>query len=297
MAGTLFQFPKAVAWDNGVAQSGATLTFSQTGTSTPQNTYTDLALTTPHSNPVTADSEGLFAPIYLDPNLPDYRVVFRDSAGSIVYTVDDVPAAGSSGNNITLSDTAPYLVLTQTGATANEGKWRIIATGDQLLIQTGNDALDTFATFMTVSRTATVVDSVNFTPTALQFGGETIATISTGSFTGSLTGFASPINATVYYRVVGGMVSLLYFGSTWVGTSTSTAMTMTGIPAALRPSSSDPPACPCIVYDNSVYSLGTAYVASSGTINFTIDANTAFTGSGIKGVPEGWMITYPIGLS
>lgn len=297
MPGTLFALPKVIAFDQGVAQGGATLTFSQTGTSTPQAVYTDVGLTVAHDDPVEADAEGVFAPIYLNPNGPDYRVVFRDSAGVTVYTVDNVPAGIGGTQNLTLESTAPYLLLTETDASTNEKNWRLIASGDQLLLQAGNDALDTWATFGTFSRTGTTVDSLILTPTTFQVGGNTVADIVTGSFTGTLTGGTTSPTGTVYYRKVGNIVSLNYFGSSWAMTSNATTMTMTGLPSALRTTNADGAIIPCLVYDNGAYAIGFAAPINDGTISFGKAGDIAgFTSSGSKGVPEGWSITYPVGL-
>lgn len=76
----------------GVPMSGCKLTFSITGTSTAQNTYQDVGLTIPHLNPVAADADGLFPAIYLDPSLPNYRVVLSTSAGVVLKTWDGVPS-------------------------------------------------------------------------------------------------------------------------------------------------------------------------------------------------------------
>ena len=77
MAGNLFVLPKQVPIDAGVVLPGSKLTFTQTGTTTPQNTYTDVDLTTPHSNPVVADSDGVFAAIYFDPSFsPPFSNLF-----------------------------------------------------------------------------------------------------------------------------------------------------------------------------------------------------------------------------
>jgi hypothetical protein len=84
---TLF-FPFGAAFDgNGVPRSGATISFFQTGTSTPQNTFTDSTLATPNANPVVADSNGLFPPIYLGAAF-DYKAILKDSSGVTIATRD-----------------------------------------------------------------------------------------------------------------------------------------------------------------------------------------------------------------
>lgn len=55
--------------------SGAQLFFFETGTSTPKDTFTDQAATTPNTNPVIADSNGLFSDIFCE---GIYKVVLKD---------------------------------------------------------------------------------------------------------------------------------------------------------------------------------------------------------------------------
>jgi hypothetical protein len=51
---------------NGNVRANARLYFYQTGTTTLQNTYADASLSAVNTNPVVADSNGLFPAIYLD---------------------------------------------------------------------------------------------------------------------------------------------------------------------------------------------------------------------------------------
>lgn len=67
--------------------SGATMTFSLTGTSTPTNAYADKDLTTPLANPLSADAAGNFVAVFLDPTIV-YRVVLKTSAGVTLKTWD-----------------------------------------------------------------------------------------------------------------------------------------------------------------------------------------------------------------
>jgi hypothetical protein len=87
---TLFNLPKQVPLSSsGGLLAGAKLYFYSTGTSTPKNTYSDFALTTPNANPVVADGNGIFIPIYM---LVDerYRVVLKTSADVLIYDVPDI---------------------------------------------------------------------------------------------------------------------------------------------------------------------------------------------------------------
>lgn len=88
MAYQLFRLPRQVPISsNATLLIGAKAYFYATGTSTPQNIYTDSARTIPHTNPVVADSAGAFAPVYLDPTLV-YRMVLKTAAGVEIYTAD-----------------------------------------------------------------------------------------------------------------------------------------------------------------------------------------------------------------
>lgn len=95
---TLFSLPKVVAIDSGgVPYAGAKLEFFLTGTATNTNTYTDSALATPHANPVVADANGVFAPIYLDPDIT-YKATLTQSDDTLIYTVDPVSEHLSQAN-------------------------------------------------------------------------------------------------------------------------------------------------------------------------------------------------------
>lgn len=73
--------------------SGAKLYFYATGTTTPQTTYQDDGLATPHTNPVVADSAGRFPAIFLNMTLV-YRVKLTESNDALVKDVDPVNKDG-----------------------------------------------------------------------------------------------------------------------------------------------------------------------------------------------------------
>lgn len=113
---SLFQLPKAVPVSAGNSYVSAKLYFYRPGTTTPITTYTTSALSVPHANPVVADANGVFAPIYIDGNQGSYRIQLKTSADSLIYDVDNIPAAtqyeagnvkayGARGDNST-DDTA-----------------------------------------------------------------------------------------------------------------------------------------------------------------------------------------------
>lgn len=132
--------------------------------------------------------------------------------------------------------------------------------------------------------------------------GADTATIIEGSFTGTLTGYASNPTGTVYYRIAAnsagtGKVCQLYLPSAISGTSNANTMTLTGLPAACQPSISV--WVSTAIRDDGNYNHAAAFidVSSPSVIAFWTDANlspTGFTTSGTKALPSGWNITYAL---
>lgn len=80
----IFTLPSQQALDSSArVRAGAKLHFYLTGTSNPADAYADSDLTTPIANPLTADSGGVFAQFFLDPDVT-YRIVMKDAAGSVI---------------------------------------------------------------------------------------------------------------------------------------------------------------------------------------------------------------------
>lgn len=75
---------------------GALLYFYQNGTSTLKTVYKDKNKVTAHTNPVVADSAGIFEPIFLDGT---YRVTLKSSAGVVQtgWPVDNVGGEDTQG--------------------------------------------------------------------------------------------------------------------------------------------------------------------------------------------------------
>lgn len=82
--------------DNGNPISGAKLYAYEAGTTTPQDVYSDAALSTAISQPVVADSAGRFEDMYLATS--DYKFVLKDASDVTIWTQDDYtpPASGST---------------------------------------------------------------------------------------------------------------------------------------------------------------------------------------------------------
>lgn len=118
-----------------------------------------------------------------------------------------------------------------------------------------------------------------------------------GSFTATLTGMTGSVTGQIDYMLTPDTVWLSRSGNAanLTGTSNTTAMTLTGIPVALRPKFDTRVVCFGVI-DNGTTVGGYATVASSGVISFSIAANppAVFTGSGTKGLVAGWKIAYPL---
>jgi hypothetical protein len=149
---------------------GAKLTFTQTGTSTPQNVYQDLALTVPHANPVVANGAGVFSKIYLDPSLPNYRVLLTDSSDvpQPGYPIDDYPSNQNTGQTFRLKSAAPELIFEETDASAGNKKWRVRVNAEQMRISLLNDAESVATDLAIIDRTGSTVDLINLLATQVQ---------------------------------------------------------------------------------------------------------------------------------
>lgn len=277
------------------SQSGAKLYFRATGTSTPQNTYQDADLTTPHANPVVAASDGYFPKIYLDPSLPDYRFIHTDgSDAGNDYTLevllepiqDDIPAAQGTHTALRIKSTSPTVIWEETDQSSGNQKWYGRASGNVFEIGPLNAAESSFTAAISIARDGTV-----------SYEGAEIATTVSGTFTGTLTGITTTVTGTIRYTITGG-VATVTVPAAFSGTSNSTACTISGMPDALKPATAKTASIPAFVFvDNSV---STAAVAvrmdpSSNTIPFIMNGSlTGFNSSGSKGAGTAFSFTYPL---
>lgn len=95
-------------WTNdGKLASGGSLSFFQSGTSTPKAVYQDAALTIPHTNPVTLDASGS-AVIFLGAGA--YSILLKDAAGAQVAPPVDgvVGGSGDGSSNASMAVLATY---------------------------------------------------------------------------------------------------------------------------------------------------------------------------------------------
>lgn len=121
---------------------------------------------------------------------------------------------------------------------------------------------------------------------------------SSGSFTGTLTGMTTTVTATVNYYVSGNICTLSFANKTLdkTGVSNTTAMKMTGLPAAINPAGSLIATQFCgYVIDNSIVKSAQAQVFNN-EVNFFLgfDATTLFTAAGTKGLNKNWNLMYQL---
>lgn len=98
---------------NGDPQSGLQAYFFDAGTTTPQVTYTDAALSIPHDHPVVANSSGKFAAVFLVEE-GTYRLRIVEADDTTEDDVDGISVPTATPTDFPVSDTAAEF-LYQTG--------------------------------------------------------------------------------------------------------------------------------------------------------------------------------------
>lgn len=168
---------------------------------------------------------------------------------------------------------------------------------DNIITHVRNSLLTLFHNNVATARTATLASGGFEVNNTLSGGGfEQAATITTGSFTGTLTGFAASPTPTIQFIKIDNRVTL-YITADAVATSNTTAMTMTGVPAALQPTN-DKDHITRGVNNSSNVLLAPLLTGGGGVITFGIlnaspvFTNTGFTASGNKGLLAGWSFSY-----
>lgn len=130
---------------------------------------------------------------------------------------------------------------------------------------------------------ATAAASVDMTPDS-------------GTFTGTLTGFAAGINVTCAWAKMGNVIVLVLDsnGAVDTGTSNATSMTMTGVPAEIQPAiTQEMPIA--FLEDNTTIAGGNTAQISGGTITLfkgTSSSGASWTASGTKGIQNADTVTY-----
>jgi len=141
------------------------------------------------------------------------------------FTADYVGLTGAESvagektltNMLTIEYGNPSFVLSETGVTADNGKWDFLANAEQLSYRVLNDAESVATEYLKINRTGTAIDTVNFSNGELQSQGtpvyvpvikfktanETVTSSTTLQDDDHLTGFS--LTAGKWYRLRGNL--------------------------------------------------------------------------------------------
>lgn len=141
---------------------------------------------------------------------------------------------------------------------------------------------------------------INLKSTSVQTNGVDITAV-TGNFTATLTGFTVNPTGTVNYRIIG-KIAYLWTTASITGTSNSGALSLTGLPSILQPSSNHTVLAMFFAdagtSNNPAFGTA-AFTAASGTVVFgemtpTGTSTSTFGTSGTKGLSNAWNTCYPL---
>lgn len=300
--------------DAGIILSGGKVNTYLGGTvNTPQVTYTDVTGVTPNSNPIILGSNGrlngvqIWQPqgislkiVITDANNVQLGPVFDQITGindpTTVQTLYANPATGF-GADLIANVVRSYDLFSSVRA-ANAPS---LAAGQTLVIDAQasvapNDGVG--GLFYWNASSVAADDGVNvLKPNSVSGAGRYLRQSqgASSSFNATLTGMTAVTTGSIFYRVINGYTAMLQGGLS--GTSNSTAMTMTGLPAAVIPPTLGV-SVPCLLTDNGITKGGWATINTAGVITFGIgfDNNTTgFTAGGTKGTSSaGFSVIYPL---
>lgn len=290
--------------NNGNPLAFGTVTSYQAGTTTPTPTYTDSTAGTPNANPLTLNARGE-AQIWCLPNV-SYKFVVQDSTGNQIRSIDNVQQSQvlSLYGGVD-SGVADAYVLTFTASFS--------AYADGIVIYWIPSNSNTSASTINVNglgvvniknpdgSTLQANEIVANQPATILYKGGVFYLLSSaaalyGAFTGSLTGFASPLAPSMSWAKVGNIVVLLALVGA-IGTSNSTSMSLTGLPSAITPVISRAVSCASITVEDNGIVGGATYdcnVTSSGIFFYKNANSTGFTATGTKGIIGGWQVVYSL---
>lgn len=207
--------------NNGDPLNAGTLTFYQAGTSTLLDTYSDVALATPNSNPLTLDSAGRSATAIFF-SAASYKVVLKTSAGVTIATRDNVAAVPNTNVDLDIQGTA--------GETLSAGDCAYLSAGDGGLTAGRWYKTDADQAYSSVSAGA-----IAMVPTGITSG-------NTGSFRlrGRVTGMGALGAGSKYFisTIAGALTTAVLTNARYVGIAESSTVLIFD-PNALFPGPND----------------------------------------------------------
>lgn len=304
---TLSPVFKQKFFDNaGIPLNGGKL-FSYLATSTTKTaTYSDAAGVSLNSNPIILNFRGE-ADVFIEPN-KGYKFVLApandtDPPTNPIWTADNVRSSQlitlyggvDTGviNAYVLTFTANFtayidgIVLYWIPATTNSGASTINVNGLGPVAIVNQDGAALTSSQLVAGQVATIMfRSGQF----LLISSGIAPSLISGNFTPAWTGFGgTPPTGKIFYQKIGGLVIAQCDATGMTGTSTTTALTITNLPAILRPQTDGAARVVCMVTDNGAQAVGAAsFGVAPGTIVFykgTAPPNAAgFTAAGSKGL-------------
>lgn len=237
--------------------------------------------------------------------------------------------------SIEISAANPFQNFRETDADANEKIWRLVSAGGNFYLQALTDVAGIGSNPITVERTGTTIDSITFAATTVAItgngtvsgtlavtGAATVAAASSGGHamnrdtadaryaliaaqatSGSFTASLREANesgtvlatGTAYWKKVNNVVTLRL--PDFTGTSSSTWIGITGLPAAIQVGSlagTTVQVVPMLVLNNAVNTFGWVTIGEgSGTIGTGCSGGWT-NSSGTKGTSGSPIITYQI---
>lgn len=246
-------------------------------------------------------------------NAEQFKIRTSNDALNSVVDALTIDRTGTSVDSVSIAPTSGSLTVSAnlallTGATGAEFRWSELdaavdnklwyatAAAETLGFGTRNDAGAFGAEFITVNRTGTAVDSINFAATAVTINSVPAATADSTTATVALTtGCTTTPNFDFRFAKAGNVVVI---SQTNTPTCTSNAVT-TGITAAV-PAAYRPAVNQCVAYiaatDNGAGTVAAVQVQTDGDINWGEGAGAScsalgWTSSGTKTIPP-WSGSY-----
>lgn len=242
------------------------------GTTTKQATYVDSSQVGTNTNPIILDYRGE-CNLWVPPNVR-YKYVLSPSTDTDppthpIWTVDNLVSSqlvtlyGGVDTGVTnayvlnfTSNFSAYvdgIVIYWIPANTNGGASTINVNGLGPVSITNQDGSALTNGQLVAGQVATIMYKGG---AFLLLSSGIAPSVITGNFTPTWTGFSVAPTGKIFYTKIGALVVLQFDASGTTGTSNATSMTITNLPAVLRPQSSPNPRNPCIVTDNGAQAAG-----------------------------------------
>jgi len=250
----------------------------------------------------------LMAPTGGLPSRPKFQAVGINTpplaaAGSLAVANQGVFSLAAVTNTypISISSSLPGIWVNESDQAADNRAWNFLADGKQLRIQAVNDAGTVADNIIIASRgSGTVISQIDIGSASnpIIAGNGVPMTPTTGTFTATLNGVGTTVQGTASYYTIGKMVMIVIPALT--GSSNTTSMSITGIPSALWPVSTQQMAftSTLLVDNGALCSTCNGEISSGGTMNFYKGTSlTGFTnGGGLKGLNAGTKAVFTYSL-